>query len=310
MTALTSATATDTGDEESRMRPMAEMPLILGGHSFISQLGNDPPASEAVQRKIVESCLEHGIRWFDTTYQPERVALGKALHALGRRDEATILAWNFFTGFSPGDSVGEAECYRPEHIEIILEELRTACVDCLVMVSLDDPEKNQRQEDLLIEWQRKGYVRSLGLWISDSLLIERYRGRNPFRFAIRPFNITADNALPVFAACKRSGWETLATSPFVRGWELDRRIADASLRGYGDAESLRLTLADLMLRFSFFHRDIDRVMVAMRKVEWVSRNVASVSKGPLTAEELSWLENLSGLASKNRSFWDRFRRWF
>ena len=132
-----------------------EIPLILGGHSFITQLGNDPAASAEEQQRIVESCLELGIRWFDTTYQPERVALGKALNALGRRDEATILAWNFFKSFSPGDSVGEAEYYRPQHIEIILEELRTAYVDCLVMVPLDDPEENQRQEELLIEWQRE-----------------------------------------------------------------------------------------------------------------------------------------------------------
>ncbi len=76
------------------MKRAAEMPLILGGHSFISQLGNDPPASEQEQHKIVETCLDHGIRWFDTTYQPERVALGNVLHALGRRGEAKILAWS------------------------------------------------------------------------------------------------------------------------------------------------------------------------------------------------------------------------
>ena len=61
-----------------------EVPLILGGHPFISQLGNDPPASEREQRRIVEACLDHGIRWFDTTYQPKRVALGNVLRAVAR----------------------------------------------------------------------------------------------------------------------------------------------------------------------------------------------------------------------------------
>jgi diguanylate cyclase (GGDEF)-like protein/PAS domain S-box-containing protein len=37
--------------------------------------------------RIVEQCLERGVRRFDTTYQPERLALGKILHALGRRAE-------------------------------------------------------------------------------------------------------------------------------------------------------------------------------------------------------------------------------
>ena len=288
------------------MRGSAEMPLILGGHSFISQLGNDWPASEEEQQRIVQTCLEHDIRWFDTTYRPERVALGKALDVLGRRHEATILAWNFFTDFSPGDPVGEAEYYRPEHIEIILEELRTSYVDCLVMVPLGNPAENQRQEELLMDWQKKGYVHSLGLWISGPLLVERYRYREPFRFAIGPFNITTPNASSTFAAYKRFGWETIATSPFVRGWELDRRITEASLRGYGDAESLRPRLADLMLRFSLFQSNVDRVIVAMRKLEWVSSNAASVSRGALTGDELLWLERLRPSSTKHR-LWKRVR---
>jgi aryl-alcohol dehydrogenase-like predicted oxidoreductase len=218
--------------EKAKLSRAAEMPLILGGHSFIHQLGNDPPASKQEQHRIVESCLNHGIAWFDTTYQPERVVLGNVLHALGRREEATILAWNFFTDFSPGEPVGEPEYFRPSHIDCILDLLRTAYVDCLVLVVLDDPEENQRQEELVIEWRRKGYVRSLGLWISDPAIIERHRSGNPFQFAIRPFNVATDDAAPLFAACRMCGWETLATSPFFRGWELDKMIAEASARGW------------------------------------------------------------------------------
>ena len=290
------------------MSQATEMPLILGGHSFISQLGNDPPVSERDHYRIVDSCLNHAVRWFDTTYQPERIALGNVLHTLGRRNEATILAWNFFTDFSPDDPIGGPEYYRPWHIDVILEQLRTDYVDCLVAISLNDPEENQRQEELLIEWRRKGYVRSLGLWIQDPANIEQFRHDNPFRFAIRPFNITTDEAAPIFAACKMSGWETLATSPFGRGWEIDRMIAAASARGYGDAETLRPIAADLMLRFSLFQDNVDRVIVAMRKVEWINRNLESVSRGPLTVDELRWLRNLYP-AGKHR-WWRQLRRWF
>jgi aryl-alcohol dehydrogenase-like predicted oxidoreductase len=289
------------------MNRAAEAPLVLGGHSFISQLGNDPPASAQEQRAIIKSCLDHGIRWFDTTYQPERVALGNALHALARRDEATILAWNFFTDFAPGDRVGEPEYYRPGHIDAILEQLRTAYVDCLVVVPSANREENQRQVELMVEWRRKGYVRFLGLWVDDPGIVEQYRNENPFRFAIRPFNITTD-AAPVFAACKMSGWETLATSPFVRGWELDSMIVEASARGYGETEALRPVLADLMLRFSLFQSAVDRVIVAMRKAEWVSRNLESVSKGPLTAEEHRWLRRLQKLAARKRRWKQRVRK--
>lgn len=285
------------------MNLVIDAPLILGGHSFISQLGNDPAASAHDQQAIVESCLDHGISWFDTTYQPERLALGKVLNDLGRRDEATILAWNFFTDFGPGDGVGEPEYYHPGHIDIILEQLRTDYVDCLVVLPLDNSEKNNRQIELVIEWRGKGYVRSLGLWVENPAMIKLSQAANPFRFAIRPFNITAKDAAPVFAAYKTAGWETLATSPFVRGWKLDQIIAEASSRGYGEGNTLRPVLADLMLRFSLFHGNVDRVIVAMRNVEWINRNLESVCRGPLTAPELSWLQSLS--ADRKRRWWQR-----
>ncbi len=290
------------------MSQPSEIPLILGGHTFISQLGNDPPASEQQQQLIVESCLNRGIRWFDTTYQPERVALGKVLDSLGRRDEATILAWNFFTDFAPDDPVGGPSYYTPGRIDTILEQLRTSYVDCLVMVPLDHPEKNQQQEELLLGWQKQGYVRSLGLWLSDPAIIEQYRNKHSFRFAIRPFNITTDAAAPVFAACKMSGWETLATSPFFRGWELDSMVAEASACGCGPVATLWPMLADLMLRFSLFQQGVDRVIVAMRKVDWISRNLESVSRGPLTDEEQRLLQRLRKLVTKRNRWWRRLLR--
>jgi aryl-alcohol dehydrogenase-like predicted oxidoreductase len=281
-----------------------DVPLVLGGHSFISQLGNEPAASEREQRAIVEACLNAGIKWFDTTYQPERVALGNTLQALGRRDEATIMAWNFFTDFSPTDPVGEPGYYRPRHIDVILEQLRTSYVDCLVVLPLADREENQRQEELLVEWQRKGYVRFLAIWVEGRPVGASHAANGPFRCAIQPFNVNTAAAAPAFAAYKRAGWETIATSPFVRGWELDTLIAEAAARELGDATTLRPRLADALLRYSLFETDVDRVIVAMRKVEWVKSNLESVLRGPLTKRERDWLESLK---TKPRRWWQRLR---
>ncbi len=287
------------------MDKATEIPLILGGHSFISQLGNDPPVSDRDQHRIVESCLDHGIRWFDTTYQPERIALGKVLRTLGKRSEATIIAWNFFTNFSGADQPTGPEHYQPHHIDVILEQLHTDYLDCLVVIASKNPEENRQEVELLVDWRRKGYVRFLGLWVQDAQTIERFRNDNPFRFAVRPLNITTTEAAPIFAACKRAGWETVATSPFRRGWELDNIVAAAVARGYGDAETLRQMVADLMLRFALFQRDVDRVIVGMRKIEWIERNLESVSRGPLTAEEHRRLQNLRALMIKKRRWWQR-----
>jgi aryl-alcohol dehydrogenase-like predicted oxidoreductase len=282
-------------------------PLVLGGHSFIGQLGNDPPATDAEQREIVETCLDRGIAWFDTTYMPERIALGRTIQALDRRDEAFILAWNFFTDFGPGDAVGKPEPYRPGHIDAILEQLRTDYVDILVVVPSGSAEENQRQQALACAWQKKGYVRALGLWVEDPGAMQWLDGQHPYRFAIRPYNIKSTDAASVFAAHKQRGCETLATSPFFRGWELDRIVA-AATRDHGDPASLRSSVADLMLRFAVFQPDIDRVIVAMRRVEWVARNLESVARGPLSAEELQRLQELRALAVKKRPWWRRWRR--
>lgn len=280
--------------------------LVLGGHSFISQLGNDPAASEREQLDIVESCLNNGIRGFDTTYQPERTALGKALALLGRRDEATIYAWNFFTDFVPGEPVGKAELYQPHHIDLVLEQLRTRYVDCLVVVPSPEDEHDQRQIELLTEWRRKGYVRALGLWVDDVSRVSRYHDSDQFSVAIRPFNITTGaDGRAVFAAYRSRGWETLATSPFFRGWELDRIVTAASVRGGYEAASLRTQAADLMLRYALFEGNADRIVVAMRKAEWIRHNLESIARGPLTEREHRLLQKLRRLAEKR--WWQKLR---
>src|SRR5690349_20365779 len=121
-------------------------PLVLGGHSFIQQLGNDPRLTADEQIVLVAACLDAGITWFDTTYLPERVALGRALAALGRRAEATILAWNFFVDFADdSDSLGGPSEYQPQHLEQMLTELQTDWIDRLVVHPVSDPAANERQ---------------------------------------------------------------------------------------------------------------------------------------------------------------------
>jgi aryl-alcohol dehydrogenase-like predicted oxidoreductase len=279
-------------------------PLILGGHTFISQLGNDAPATESEQCAIVEACLDRGIRTIDTTYAPERIALGRILESLGRHDEAAIFAWNFFTDFSADAPLPEDERYRPHHIDEILEQLRTTYVDCLVLIPSDVAEENRRQIDLLTDWKRKGLVRDLGLWVREIETALTYRDA-PFRYALRPFNVAEIDGAPVLAACKSSGWETIATSPFNRGWELER-IASAlpgpatSDDGYG-----KEALADLMLRFTVHHPDVDRTIVAMRKPDWVERNLESVARGALTFTEKRRLRRRQRIADPYPSWWRR-----
>lgn len=240
--------------------------LILGGHSFISQLGSDPLPDSATQDALVAACLAAGITTFDTTYLPERVALGKCLKRLGVRTEAQVIVWNFFTDFGPDESVGGHAPYEPHHIQQILDELQRDRVEYLVVHPVSDPDAQARQEALAVHWQQQGLVGRLGTWMPP---LNSPRGS--YDFAVAPCNVTTPAAPARFAAYKALGWETVATSPFVRGWELDKRAVG------GD----KAATADTMLRFAAFTPNVDRLIVAMRRPEWVATNRASEARGPL-----------------------------
>jgi aryl-alcohol dehydrogenase-like predicted oxidoreductase len=275
-------------------KPMSssnEVPLILGGHSFFSTMGNDPIPSPAEARKIVNTCLDAGIRMFDTTLSPEKLALGRALEELGRRDEAYLIAWNFMTPLAPADRNEQPTEFRPEHLDQLLTELRTDRIDALVIHDLDNsiPDEYARMETLVVDWQREGHITDLGFWSPDETTLARFDQHNPFSFMVRPLNAyNAAVAAPHFKTSQESlGWKTYACSPFIRGWFLDKMVAEGVASGVSKAK-----LADLLLRYSLFHPHVDKVITAIRRTEWVKPNVQSVYGGPLSADERSLVETL------------------
>lgn len=47
-----------------------------------------------------------------------------------------------------------------------------------------------------------------------------------------------------------------------------------------------------MLRHSLLAPNVDRLIVAIRRVEWVAANLRNAAAGPLTAQERQWLDGL------------------
>lgn len=267
-------------------------PLVLGGHSFIEQLGNEPAADAGAMSEIVSACLDAGILAIDTTYQPERVALGKCLAATGRGNEAEITVWNFFHPFRPGQDVGGPAPYQPHHLQQILDELQVDKIARMVVHPVESEPDNRRQIELALQWQNSGRVGQLGTWAPPQDAEATFGPDNPYDFMVCPYNIANTWSGGVFAACKRLGWENFACSPFGRGWELDKLLGEATRRCDLPITELRARLADHMLRFSLFGQNVDRLVVAMRRPGWVHANLASVERGPLREEELAWLQSL------------------
>ncbi|NHN32982.1 aldo/keto reductase [Paenibacillus agricola] len=260
--------------------------LGLGGHSFIEALGNDPEASFEEQCQIVAACLDNGIHVIDTTFYQERVALGRVLQELGRRDEAHIIAWNFFQHAGQTDILVSSTRYEAHHIDIMLEELSTNRIDTLVIHRHDNKERLLQEFELVRQWLASGKIKrvALGMVKGDDLL--QLDASAPISCVLAPYNAFTREAEAIFIDAKARGYEVIALSPFVRGWKLDEIGED------------KAKVADILLRWAVGSELVDLVIVSMRKSEWVATNLATVQRGALSDEEAlqveGWVERLGG----------------
>lgn len=242
--------------------------LVLGGHSFIAPLGNDPEASFDEQCAIVAAFLDAGARWIDTTYYQERVALGRVLRHLGRRDEARILAWNFFQQAGRENDLVGPTPYQPEHLGVMLAELKTNRIDLLVIHAHDDTDGLNRELALAREWQAAGLVKSVGLGMVEARHLETLPDGHPVTHVLAPFNVFNPAAARTFEKAKATNRTTVAMSPFVRGWKMDEMVRAA---GADKAD-----VADLLLRWTAFAPFVDYVDVSMRNAACVETNRLSL----------------------------------
>lgn len=259
--------------------------LGLGGHSYIEPLGNDPQPSFEEQCAIVSTCIDSGIPLFDTTYYQERVALGKVMQALGRRNEAEVTAWNFFKQPGREDELVSYTPYEPQHIDEILRELRTDHIDVLVIHAHEDADKLQQEMELARRWMDEGKVHRAGLGMARVDTLRSLSTGHPVSCVLAPYSAFNREAADTFTQAKGMGLTTVAMSPFIRGWKLD------------EIEGEKAAVADILLRWVTSQDIVDRVIVSMRRPEWVRANLTAVDQGPLTAEEeaqlAEWVERAS-----------------
>jgi aryl-alcohol dehydrogenase-like predicted oxidoreductase len=250
-----------------------ESKLGLGGHSFIQELGNDPQASFAEQCAIVTACLDNGIRLLDTTYYQERVALGNIMRELGRRNEAEILAWNFFKQPGKENELVGYTPYEPHHIDVMLQELQTEHIDILVIHTHEDTLKLHEELDLAKRWMQEGKVKKVAFGMAHLEHLQKLPNNHPVTHVLAPYNAFHTASRELFLQAKEMGMAAIALSPFIRGWKLDEIGGDKG------------AVAEILLRWVAAQQVIDRVIVSMRKEEWVHANLKTVERGPLTKEE-------------------------
>lgn len=257
--------------------------LALGGHSFIAPLGNDPEPSFEEQCRIVSACLHNGIHLIDTTYYQERVALGKVMQELGRRAEIHLTAWPFFKQAGQENDLVPYQPLEEQHLAVMLEELQTDFIDLLVIHCHDDRERLQRELALAQRWMSEGRIKSAGLGMVEPRHLQQLPSEHSVTHVLAPYNAFHRSAADTFAMAKEMGLETVAMSPFVRGWKIDEIRASA---GEEVAD-----IPDILLRWVAFQPLVDHVVVSMRREEWVHKNIEALTRGPLTEREQALLND-------------------
>lgn len=272
--------------------------MILGGHSFIGPLGRDPEPSPAEKTAIVAACLGQGARVFDTTYACERVAFARAVSGCPARGRATArpIVWNFFGPLT--DPLPEPSPWTEERLREAMAELSPwAGRPVLVVHAVGDVEVDQEQVACAARWKRQGRVAAVGVWPGRVSGWSRAEV-DAVDFVVGPWNVACAGATrPIFVAARQRGLATVGTSPFTRGWEVDRlakRLAVLEQRPVADA---RARVADALLRFAAFSPEVDHLIVAMRRSQYVKENFASLGRGPLTPLEHRWLAALARTAA-------------
>lgn len=258
--------------------------LILGGHSFIAPLGSDPAPTESEQLSIVTSCLSHGIHAIDTTYAPERIAVGRVLSQLAPtlRARAKPIIWNFFGGTDPA-LPGPSE-WTAAGFDEAMSQLACGIAPMMVVHSLADCDANSRQIELAASLKQANQITAIGLWgfdiDSDDVTCAD--------FVVSPYNPEASRkSCLLFAKARQRGLAVVGTSPFGRGWLIDRLCSDSQTHARGES---RESCAELLLRYAAMSSEVDRMIVAMRRSTYVQTNLNSLDLGPLTQVDMDWLE--------------------
>jgi aryl-alcohol dehydrogenase-like predicted oxidoreductase len=163
--------------------------------------------------------------------------------------------------------------YGPDSLSTQLAELQTDYLDLLVIHSRDDESVLRKEMELAMTWRKAGLAREVGLGMARVSDLDALPVEHPFTHVLAPYSAFNTEAEGLFHLAKSRGMSTIAMSPFVRGWKLDRPGVD------------RTVLAALLLRWVMSQEVVDTVFVSMRKAEWVIADYRAEQAGALSDEE-------------------------
>ena len=238
-------------------------PELVEGRLDAKEAGGDYQAQRTRQ---VAAALEHGVNYFDTTYDHEAEALGNALADLKARDKCTI-ACDYCMD---GTKSRELRWSAARRFERSLKLLKTDHVDVYRPTPRDKMNQTDLQTlyDLFTKWKQEGKARFFGISGHDERYLMWAVETFPLDLILVPYSVgvqkAAEKLLP-FA--KQRGVGVVVIKPFAGG-SLFRAAEDVGKLQKSAGESV----ARAGLKFILENPNVSTVVPGANTVEEVVDN--------------------------------------
>lgn len=241
---------------------------------------------------LIAAAIDHGINYFDTAYvyPGSEAALGKALTAIGKRDQVFI-----------GTKLPHYACKRPKDVDDMfhtqLERLETGWIDYYHMHMLSNLESWDRMKALGIErWIEKarsdGKIRNLGFSFhggrGDFLdLLDAY----DWDFCLLQFNYMDKNNQAGAAGVRAANEKGLAVFVMgpVRGGLLTDEMPQGAKQIFSGVDENR-SLAEWAFRWVYDFPEVTMALSGMSCISQIEENCATAAEagpGSLSDAELA-----------------------
>ena len=122
------------------------------------------------------------------------------------------MIWNFFRQPGKEDDLVPYTPYEPRHLDMMLEELQTDCIDTRVVHADDDADGQRRELELTWDWMESGRVGSVALGMAKARHLDVLPEGHPVSGVLIPYNAVARGPLTEEEQVRLEGWRALAES--------------------------------------------------------------------------------------------------
>jgi len=286
--------------------------LSMGG-LFVAGGGGELDAAVATMKRAYEL----GVNYVDTA-----PGYGKSESVLGKIFARTGLPEILSTKVGQDDASYEAQ--NPDVLKASIENsLQLLGTDHFEMVMIHEPDRPGLTDwwtdmrkvegpvlDVLLDYKRQGIIRNIGLGGTGVTELGHLVKSGKFDVVLTAFNYSilfreAEDV--VIAEAKKLGMGVVSGSPLQQGG-LAARHASVYDDGvywlhpkrrqqfkdlYALCEDLKMTVADMAIRFVASNPNVDTVLMGARTVQELEQNAASIEAGPLPADVLARLDEIA-----------------